>query len=160
MDFAAGDRSADTFSRLYDLPPAAEMYCSDRYAVYRWFPQYRHCVGKGGSANRNAGLYAALWSWLNRLMRRTKGYTNIARLLVYSLAPVCGRQGENLISAYIKNTGMALKDDHWDGRFAIPGTPEVDRGINVAVGVTFDAGAPDIRAMQMEIIGVGVDFER
>ena len=150
MDFAAGDRSADTFSRLYDLPPA-EMYCSDRYAVYRWFPQYRHCVGKGGSANRNAGLYAALWSWLNRLMRRTKGYTNIARLLVYSLAPVCGRQGENLIYVDINNT---------DGRFAVPGAPEVDRSTNVVVCVTFDAGAPDIRAMQVEIVGVGVDFER
>ena len=54
---------------------------------------------------------------------------------------------------------MALKGDHWDGRFAIPGAPEVDRSTNVVVCVTFDAGAPDIRAMQMEIIGVGVDFE-
>ena len=94
MDFAAGDRSADTFSRLYDLPPAAEMYCNDRYAMYRWFPQDRHCVGKGGSVNRNAGLYAALRSWLNRLMWRTKGYSKSLAMLVYSLAPVCGRQGK------------------------------------------------------------------
>ena len=54
---------------------------------------------------------------------------------------------------------MALKGDHWDGRFAIPGTPEIGQGINVVVGVTFDAGAPDIRAMQVAIVGVGVDFE-
>ena len=54
---------------------------------------------------------------------------------------------------------MALKGDHRDGRFAIPGAPEVDGGINVVVGVTFDAGAPDIRAMQVGIVGVGVDFE-
>ena len=58
--------------------------------------------------------------------------------------------GENLIYVDINNT---------DVRFAIPGAPEVDRGINVVVGVTFDAGAPDIRAMQVEIVGVGVDFE-
>ena len=36
---------------------------------------------------------------------------------------------------------MALKGDRLDGRFAIPGAPEVDQGINVVVGVTFDAGA-------------------
>ena len=34
---------------------APAVYCSDRYAVYRWFPQDRHCAGKGGAVNRNEG---------------------------------------------------------------------------------------------------------
>ena len=55
---------------------------------------------------------------------------------------------------------MALKGHHRDVQFAVPGAPEVDRGINVVVGVTSDAGAPDIRAMQVGIVVVSVDFER
>ena len=79
---------------------------------------------------------------------RARSHANVAEVLVYD--------GEKIIAEHL---GMALKGDHLDGRFAIPGAPEVDRGINVVVGVTFDAGAPDIRAMQVEIVGVGVDFE-
>ena len=49
------DRSENTFLRLYDRLPEAAVYCSDRYAVYRWFPQDRHCAGKGGAVNWNEG---------------------------------------------------------------------------------------------------------
>ena len=63
--------------------------------------------------------------------------------------------GEKIIAEHL---GMALKGDHLDSRFEIPGAPEVERGINIVVGVTFDPGAPDIRSMQVEIVGVGVDF--
>ena len=45
VDLAVGDRSENTFLRLYDRLPEAAVYCSDRYAVYRWFPQDRHCIG-------------------------------------------------------------------------------------------------------------------
>ena len=38
VDFEVGDRSESTFLRLYDRLPEAAVYCSDRYAVYRWFP--------------------------------------------------------------------------------------------------------------------------
>ena len=40
--------------------------------------------------NWNEGLHSALRSKLNLLMRRTKGYTKSVKMLVYSLALVCG----------------------------------------------------------------------
>ena len=92
VDLAVDDRSENTFLRLYDRLPEAAVYCSDRYAVYWWFPQDRHCAGKGGAVNWNEGLHSVLRSKLNRLMRRTKGYTKSVEMLVYSLALVCGRQ--------------------------------------------------------------------
>ena len=84
-----GDRRENTFLRLYDWLPEA-VYCSDRYAAYRRFPQDRHCAGKGGAVNRNAGLHSELRSKRNQPMRRTKGYTKSIETLVYSPALVCG----------------------------------------------------------------------
>ena len=52
-----------------------------------------------------------------------------------------------------------LKGDHLDGRFEIPGTPEVNQGLNIVVGVTFEQGAPDMRSMQIEIVGAGIEFQ-
>ena len=43
VDLAVGDHSENTFWRLYDRLPEAAVYCSDRYAVYRWFPQDWRC---------------------------------------------------------------------------------------------------------------------
>ena len=34
----------------------------------------------------------------------------------------------------------------------------VNQGLNITVGMTFDQGAPDSRAMTIEIVGAGVDF--
>jgi hypothetical protein len=79
---------------------------------------------------------------------RARSHANVAEVLVYD--------GEKIIAEHL---GMAIKGDNLDASFEIPGTPEVDRGINVVVGVTFDQGAPDIRSMQVEIVGVGVNFE-
>ena len=79
---------------------------------------------------------------------RARSHANVEEVLVYD--------GEKIIAEHL---GLGLKGDHLDGRFDIPDTPEVSRGINVVVGVTFDQGAPDIRSMQVEIVGVGVDFE-
>jgi hypothetical protein len=79
---------------------------------------------------------------------RARSHANVAEVLVYD--------GEKIIAEHL---GMAIKGDNLDASFEIPGTPEVDRGINVVVGVTFDEGAPDIRSMQVEIVGVGVNFE-
>ena len=45
VDLAVGNRSENTFLRLYDRLPEAAVYCSDRYAVYHWFSQDRHCAG-------------------------------------------------------------------------------------------------------------------
>ena len=79
---------------------------------------------------------------------RARSHANVAEVLVYD--------GEKIIAEHL---GMEMKGDHLDASFEIPGAPEVDRGINVVVCVTFDEGAPDIRSMQVEIVGVGVNFE-
>ena len=46
-------------------------------------------IGKGGAVNWNEGLHSVWRGKLNRLMRRTKGYTKSIEMLVYSLALVC-----------------------------------------------------------------------
>ena len=48
-------------------------------------------VGKGGAVNWNEGLHSVWRGRLNRLMRRTKGYTKSIEMLVYSLALVYWR---------------------------------------------------------------------
>ena len=121
----------------------------------------RHCgpfVRIEGSEGQNTWLHFAIPTPTVRNGSRTtaesvsvacrvRSHANIHELLVYD--------GEKIIA---EHQNLALKGDHPDQQFAIPGNPPVERGINVVVGVTFDAGAPDIRSMQVEIIGVGVDF--
>lgn len=92
VDFEVGGRDEGTFLRLYERLPDAGLYRSDAYRVYEWFPQNRHVVGKGGAVNWNEGLHSVWRSKLNRLVRRTKGYTKSVEMLVYSLALVCWRQ--------------------------------------------------------------------
>ena len=86
VDFEVGDRSATTFLRLYERLPEAEWYCSDRYRVYEWLPRNRHRMKKGGAVNRNEGLHSVWRGKLNRLARRTKGYTKSVEMLVGSIA--------------------------------------------------------------------------
>ena len=92
VDFEVGGRDEGTFLRLYERLPDAALYRSDAYRVYEWFPQDRHVVGKGGAVNWNEGLHSVWRSKLNRLVRRTKGYTKSVEMLVYSLALVCHSQ--------------------------------------------------------------------
>ena len=42
-------------------------------------------IGKGGAVNRNEGLHSKLRSKLNRLVRRTKGYTKSVEMLKHLL---------------------------------------------------------------------------
>lgn len=92
VDFEVGDRSEKPLLRLYERLPEAGLYRSDAYSVYQWLPQDRHVVGKGGAVNWNEGVHSVWRSKLNRLVRRTKGYTKSVEMLVYSLALVCWRQ--------------------------------------------------------------------
>ena len=96
VDFEAGDRSEAPFLRLYERLPEAGLYHrSDAYRVYQgWLPPERHDVGKGSAVNWNEGLHSVWRGKLNRLMRRTKGYTKSLEMLTYSLALVCWRQRE------------------------------------------------------------------
>ncbi len=78
---------------------------------------------------------------------RTRSHATLNEVIVYD--------GEKRIAEHMD---INLKGDHLDGRFEIPGTPEVNQGLNITLGVTFEPGAPDTRAMQIEIVGAGVDF--
>ena len=125
-------------------------------------PRVRHCgpfARIEGNEGQNAWMHFAIPTPTVQNGNRTKAesvsvsfrarsHANVAEVLVYD--------GEKIIAEHL---GMAIKGDNLDASFEIPGTPEVDRGINVVVGVTFDQGAPDVRAMQVEIVGVGVNFE-
>ena len=92
MDFEVGDRSEETFLRLYNRLPEAERHVSDGYIVYEWLPRDRHVVGKGLEANRNEGKHSVLRGKLNRLHRRTKGYSKSEKILEGSVALVCLQQ--------------------------------------------------------------------
>ena len=54
--------------------------------VSEWLSRDRHVIGKGGAVNRNEGLHSKLRSKLNRLVRRTKGYTKSVEMLKHLLA--------------------------------------------------------------------------
>ena len=53
---------------------------------------------------------------------------------------------------------LDLRGDDLDARFDVPGNPEIGKGINVTLGVRFDEAAPDVRSMQIEVIGVGLEY--
>ena len=91
VNFEVGERSEDTFLRLCERLPQARIYRSDAYNVYGWLPAGRHKVGKGGEVNRSEGLHSVLRSKLNRLVRRTKGYSKSVQMLPDSIALVCLR---------------------------------------------------------------------
>ena len=57
-----------------------------------------------------------------------------------------------------EHMGLDLQGDHLDARFEVPGTPEAWKGINVTLGLSFSDNAPDVRSMQVEIIGAGIEF--
>ena len=92
-DFEVGPRDEATFLRLYARLPAAARYSTDQYGVYNGLPTNRHAARKGREANRNEGLPSVLRGKLNRLVRKTKGYTKGKGMLNGSLALLWLRQG-------------------------------------------------------------------
>ena len=88
MDYAVGQRDEATFVRLYARLPAAARYRSDDYRVYQWLPCHKHQVGKGSEVHRHEGLHSVLRGKLNRLVRKTKGYSKSLEMLTGSLARV------------------------------------------------------------------------
>ena len=87
-DFEVGRRDAATFLRLLRRLPKAAKYRSDRYEAYSVLPLILHVKGKGSEVNRNEGLHSKLRVRLNRLVRRTHGYSKRLYMLVGSLAMV------------------------------------------------------------------------
>ena len=92
-DFEVGGRDLETFMRLLRRLPKAAKYRSDHYVVYSHLPPVRHEKGKGSEVNRNEGLHAKLRVKLNRLVRRTHGYSKRLYMLAGSLAMVWLRDG-------------------------------------------------------------------
>ncbi len=97
-DYEVGGRDAETFMRLRRrLPGAAVYHRSDDYSVYAsCLPSERHVAEKGEAVNRNEGLRSKLRGKLNRLVRRTKGYSKSLTILTLSLAMVWVREGLNI----------------------------------------------------------------
>ncbi len=87
-----GDWSEETFLKLYNRLPEAEMHITDGYRVYDWLSHDRHVVGKGRETNRNEEKHSVLRGKLNRLTRRTKGYTKSEEILRGSVALICLQQ--------------------------------------------------------------------
>ena len=107
VDFEVGDRSGETFLRLYERLPEAERYYSDDYGVYgSWLPAERRIVGKGKLANRNEGLHSEYRGRLKRLARATMGTrSRYGCCVVRWRCCVCVRVGaKNPMPARVENT--------------------------------------------------------
>ena len=91
-DFEVGGRDAETFLRLLRRLPKAAKY-RNRYEAYSLPPPVRHVKGKRSEVNRNEGLRAKLRVRLNRLVRRTRGYSKRLYMLIGSLAMAWLRDG-------------------------------------------------------------------
>ena len=78
---------------------------------------------------------------------RTRSHAKVNEVIVYD--------GEKRIAEHMD---INLEGDHLDARFEVPGSPEANLGINITVGVQFGNGAPNVRAMQIEIVGAGIEF--
>lgn len=78
---------------------------------------------------------------------RTRSHAKVHEIIVYD--------GEERIAEHMD---LNMEGDHLDSRFDVPGAPEVKQGINITVGVQFSSDAPDVRSMQIEIIGAGIEF--
>ena len=78
---------------------------------------------------------------------RTRANAKVHEVIVYD--------GELRIA---EHTGLDLRENHLDARFDVPGNPQAGQGINITLGVSFADTAPDVRSMQIEIIGAGIEF--
>ena len=85
-DFEIGYRSEATFLRLYERLPETGLFRTDGCRVYGGAAFGSSSGRQGGAVNWNEGLHSWCRGKLNRLHRRTKGYTKSVAMLAYSLA--------------------------------------------------------------------------
>ena len=78
---------------------------------------------------------------------RTRPHATVHEVIVYD--------GEKRVAEHMD---LNLQGNHLTARFEVPGHPEVGQGVNITVGVLFGKNAPDVRSMQVEIVGAGVEF--
>ena len=92
-------KALSSWSGLLDV----DHYETDAYGMYGALPLNKHVVGKYGAVSRNRGLHSMLRGKLNRLVRRTKGYTKSVEMLVNPLALVFCHKS-NSMPLNIENT--------------------------------------------------------
>ena len=102
------------------------------------FPIPTPTVNNGNRMQANAALVSF----------RTRPKATVHEVIVYD--------GEKRIAEHMD---INLQGDHLDARFEVPGSPEVNQGINITVGVLFGNDASTVRDMQIEIVGAGVEFQ-
>ena len=78
---------------------------------------------------------------------RVREHASVHEIIVYD--------GDRRIA---ESMGLDLRGEYPEHRLEIPGRPEIVRGINIVLGVRFDSAAPDVRSMQIEVIGVGLEY--
>jgi hypothetical protein len=78
---------------------------------------------------------------------RTRECATVDEVIIYD--------GDKRIAEHME---VSLQGDHLDARFEVPGNPEIDKGLNVTLGVSFAASAPDMRSLQIEVVGVGLEY--
>ena len=102
------------------------------------FPVPTPTVSNGTKVKAEAALVAF----------RTQSFASVKEVIIYD--------GEKRIAEHMD---IDLKGNHLDARFEVPGAPEVEKGINIVVGVVFDYNSPTVRGMQIEIVGAGIEFQ-
>ena len=102
------------------------------------FPIATPTVLNGGRVKANAAMVSF----------RTQDKAMVKEVIVYD--------GEKRIAEHMD---IDLTGNHLDARFEVPDTPEVEKGVNITVGVVFGYNAATVREMQIEIVGAGVEFE-
>ena len=78
---------------------------------------------------------------------RTRDHASVHEVIVYD--------GDKRVAEHMN---LDLRGDQLEGRFEVPGNPEIDKGVNITLGIRFDDDAPDVRSMQIEVIGVGLEY--
>ena len=78
---------------------------------------------------------------------RTRDHATVYEVIVYD--------GDQRVAEHMD---LDLRGEHPEHRVEVQGSPEINRGINIVLGVAFDSTAPDVRSMQIEIIGVGLEY--
>ena len=96
--------SLSAIARIFGVSvPEAKLYRTDAYRVYDWLPADRHQVGKGGAVNWDEGLHSRCRGKMNRLHRRTKGYTKgVAMLGVFAGLAAVGLAREILRQSMLR----------------------------------------------------------
>ena len=123
-----GVRHAGPFVRIED---------AEAQNTWLHFPVPMPAVANGHKMRAGATL----------LSFRTRSHATVHEVILYD--------GEKQIAI---DQNLNLQGNRLDYRLEVPGAPEINQGLNITVGVHFGHNAPDVRSMQVEIVGAGIEF--